>query len=219
MPGASAPKGRGRVYGEAVRTALIVLWEAADRICGKRLAALLPVLIPAMERHGHLSLDATVREKLLAVSPATIDRMLAPSKTGRRKRRSQNPAALKKRIPVRTFTGWDDPPPGHMEIDLVAHCGGTLTGNSVHTLTLTDIASGWTECVALPARDSSFVIEAIDQLRPRLPFPLRGIDTDNGSEFINEALLAYAGRCGIEFTRSRPYRKNWECSEKMDTNS
>ena len=207
--GASRQPSTGtRVYDDAVAQALGVLWEASDRICGKRLAALLPVLVPALERHGHLSLDPIVREKLLRVSAATIDRLLAPRRNGGRRRRPTNPASVRKRIPVRTFADWNAAGPGHMEIDLVAHCGGNMAGSFVHTLTATDVASGWTECVSLSVRDSGLVVEAIDRLRPRLPFRLKSIDTDNGSEFINDVLLSYAAEQGLEFTRSRPYRKN-----------
>jgi hypothetical protein len=95
-----------------------------------------------------------------------------------------------------------------MEADLVAHCGGTMEGSFVHTLVLTDVASTWTECVSLVVRESALVVEAIDRLRETMPFPLRSFDTDNGSEFINEAVIAFCAQRGIEFTRSRPYRKN-----------
>jgi hypothetical protein len=199
---------RALVYDEAVAQALTILWEASDRICGKRLAPLLPVLLPALERHGHLGLDPTVREKLLQISPATIDRLLAPKRNGGVRRQARTAPGVRKQIPVRTFADWEDVGPGHMEVDLVAHCGGSIAGSLVHTLTATDVASGWTECVSLVARNSSLVVEAIEGLRVRLPFRLKSIDTDNGSEFINDVLLSYTTSQGLEFTRSRPYRKN-----------
>ena len=201
---------RPRIYDEAVSQALVVLWEAADRICGKRLRPLLPLLISSLERHGHLRLDNVVREKLLRVGTATIDRLLAPVRLpGQAQgKRHRNQPSVKGQITVRTFADWGDPQPGFMEIDLVAHGGGATVGNFVHTLTLTDIASGWTECVSLAVRESSLVLGAIDRLRNEMPFPLRGIDSDNGSEFINEALLRFSKESKIEFTRSRPYRKN-----------
>lgn len=108
----------GRIYGEAVRQALVVLWEAADRICGKRLKALLPVLIEAMERHGHLQLDPEIRSRLLAVSAATIDRLLSGVREKGKQRRSGIPTVLRKAIPVRTFGDWKDPLPGEMQADL-----------------------------------------------------------------------------------------------------
>src|ERR1700681_3419676 len=159
--------GRNRLYDEAVRQSLLVLWEAADRVCGKRLKALIPMLVDAMERHGHLSLDPAVKGKLLNVSAATIDRALRGTREridGQRKRRSGVGAAIRRSIPVRTFADWRDPPPGFFEVDMVDHCGGPKTdGDFVHTLTLTDIASGWTECVAMRLRNQMLVIEGLQE--------------------------------------------------------
>jgi len=203
--------GRPRLYDAAVREALVVLWEASDRVCGKRLKPLIPVLVDALERHGHLSLHEAVRERLLAASPATLDRLLAPTRLavrGGRPLRAKTASPLRRSIPVRTFADWDAPPPGYMEADLVAHCGEDASGSFVNTLTLTDISSGWTECVAIVVREAALVVEAITRLRVTLPFRLRGVDTDNGSEFLNETLLAYCSATDIELTRSRPYHKN-----------
>ena len=137
---------RNRLYDEAVRQALTVLWEAADRVCGKRLKALIPMLVDAMERHGHLALDPAIRAKILQVSAATIDRALAAARLhidGQRKRRKGVGSAIRRAVPVRTFGDWRDPPPGFFEIDMVEHCGGPKTdGDYVHSLVLTDIASG-----------------------------------------------------------------------------
>ncbi len=201
---------RARVYGEAVREALVVLWEASDRICGKRLKPLLPVLVGALQRHGHLHLDEVVQAKVLAVSPATIDRLLAPTREAVRgkRRRPRKPSVARASVPIRTANDWNEPPPGFMEADLVAHCGGSMAGSVAHTLVLTDIASGWTECVALAVREGSLVVDGVDRLYDAMPFPLLGIDTDNGGEFINEAMVEFCAKRGIEFTRSRPYRKN-----------
>jgi hypothetical protein len=201
---------RERIYGEAVGEALGMLWEAADRVCGKRLQPLLPTLIAALERHGHLTLDPVVRERLLAASAATIDRLLATRRTtaGGRRRRPRARSAASRSIPIRTSGDWKEPAPGFLEIDLVAHCSDHVDGSYAHTLVLTDVASGWTECVALLVRESTLVVDALERLRTSMPFPLRGIDTDNGSEFINETLVDYCSKHEIEFTRSRPYRKN-----------
>ena len=210
--GASADRRRiprSRLYDEAVRQAILVLWEASDRICGKRLRALLPILIPAMERHGHLQLDDRVRPQLLSVSASTIDRMLAePRRALGARRRRRAATKLRQSVPVRTFADWNEPLPGHMEGDLVAHCGETTAGSYVNTLVLTDIASGWTECVAIVVREVTLIADALDHLQTTMPFPLRGFDSDNGGEFLNETMVAYCNRHGIEFTRSRPYRKN-----------
>jgi hypothetical protein len=193
-----------------VSEALVALWEASDRVCGKRLKPLLPLLVTALERHGHLRLETAVRAKLLSASAATIDRLLAAPRrlTGARQGRGRATPAIRRTIPVRTFADWAEPVPGFMEADLVSHGGETVAGSFVHTLTLTDIASGWTECVALVVREGSLIVEALTRLRTAMPFPLRGFDTDNGSEFINEVVLAYCTEYTIEFTRSRPYRKN-----------
>ena len=191
--------------------ALVTLWEASDLVCGKRLKPLLSVLVPALERHGHLQLDDVVRTKVLSASAATIDRLLTAPRAatpGRRRAVRGALATSRRSVPVRTFGDWKDPPPGFMEIDLVSHGGGSVEGSFIHTLTLTDIASGWTECVALLARDSGLVVEALARLRTTMPFSLLGVDSDNGSEFINEALIQYCKETNIEFTRSRPYRKN-----------
>ncbi len=203
---------RPRIYGEAVHQALTLLWEAADRICGKRLKPLLPVLIESMERHGHLRLDPVVRSALLDISAATIDRLLRPVReaSGRGGRRRWGAgSAIRQSVPVRTFDEWGEPPPGYCEADLVEHCGGVKhEGNFVHTLTLTDIHSGWTECAALVVREQNLVVEGFSMMRHQLPFVLRGLDTDNDSVFMNETLQTYCREQHLDWTRSRPYRKN-----------
>ena len=147
----------------------------------------------------------------MAVSAATIDRRLASARAvtaGQRRRRRSGGDRVRGRVPVRTFGDWQDPAPGFVEADLVAHCGSSMAGSFVWTPVLTDIASGWTECVPLLVREAGAVVDAVDRLRGALPFPLRGIDTDNGSEFLNEVLIGFCKEHGIELTRSRPYRKN-----------
>lgn len=136
----SAPRPERRLYDEAVHEALIVLWEASDRICGKRLKALVPILLSAMEQHGHLVLDPAVRAALLTISAATIDRALRPQRerAGTTWRRRGSPSAIRRSIPVRTFSDWDDPPPGFVEADLVAHSGPVTSGAFVQTLVLTE---------------------------------------------------------------------------------
>ena len=208
-----APVRRGRVrptlYDDAAKQALIVLWEASDRICGKRLKSLLRILLPALERHGHLKLDEVIRAKVLAMSAATIDRLLrAPRQATRTKRPRRVVPEIRRRVRVRTFADWHEPPPGSMEMDLVAHCGETTRGSYVHSLVLTDIASGWTECAPLVVRESTLLVEVLDRIRISLPFTLRALDVDNGGEFLNKTMIQYCLRHGIELTRSRPYRKN-----------
>jgi hypothetical protein len=200
---------RPSLYDEAARAALIVLWEASDRVCGKRLRALLPILLPALERNGHLHLADPMRQKILAMSASTIDRLLREprSATRLRKVRRAMPAA-RRRVPVRTFADWNEPPPGSMEMDCVAHCGDANRGSYVNSLVLTDIASGWTEAAPLVVRESGLLVETLERVRLGLPFALRALDVDNGSEFVNESLINYCLTHGIELTRSRPWRKN-----------
>jgi hypothetical protein len=199
-----------RTYGEAVRTALVVLWEASDRLCGKRLRPLIPVLLDAMERHGHLDLAPDVRSQLLAMSAATIDRSLRDVKAVSRalRRRGVAATALRRSVPVRTFSDWGDPAPGHVEADLVSHSGPVAKGSFAWTLVMTDIATGWTECAPLLVREQTLLIAVLNELRQRLPFPLLGFDTDNDSVFMNETVRDYCAGSEVVFTRCRPYRKN-----------
>ena len=200
-----------RIYSEAVRAALIVIWEAADRVCGKRLRPLVPILVEAMERHGHLRLAPQVRDGLVSMSAATIDRALCKVKeqaSGGPRRRSASSVGVRRSVPIRTFDGWNDPAPGFMEADLVAHSGPTAEGSFVQTLTMTDIATGWTECAPLLVREQTVLVAVVSEIRKRMPFPLLGFDTDNDSVFMNETVQSYCKEAGVEFTRCRPYRKN-----------
>jgi hypothetical protein len=202
---------RNRIYNEAVHQALIVLWEASDRLCGKRLKPLIPILIDAMSRHGHLHLDGEVQRLVLTASAATIDRLLRGTRTaarGDRRRQTRMSTAIRKAVPVRTFADWNDPAPGYFEADFVAHCGGTMSGRFVHSLVMTDIASGWTECLPVLVREQTVVVEALSAIRSMLPFPCHGVDTDNDSAFLNQTFIDYCRETGVEFTRSRAYHKN-----------
>ncbi len=201
---------RSRLYDEAVVLAVTMLWEAADRICGKRLKRAIPTLLEAMERHGHLALVPEVRERVLQASAATIDRLLAPvrevSRQGRRRTTINTP--LRKSIAIRTFSDWNDPPPGYFEMDMVAHCGKSVAGSHVHSLVLTDVASGWTEACALVVREQNLITIQVDQVRNRLPFTMLGLDVDNDSAFINDTLVGFCKERSLELTRSRAYKKN-----------
>lgn len=199
-----------RRYDESVRLALVTVWKAANRICSRRLMPFLPDFVAALERFGHLSLIGEVRERLLAMSPATANRLLYHERhlAGSTISTTRPGKLLKHQIPVRTFFNWSDLAPGYVEADLVAHCGESAEGAYLNTLTLTDIATGWTECRALLRRSESGVGAAIHAVRQQLPFPLLGLDTDNGGEFINYDLLRYCEKEKITFTRSRAYRKN-----------
>jgi hypothetical protein len=212
-PPSRAKPGPQPLYDDEVRAALITLWEAADRICGKRLKALIPTLIDSMTRHGHLSLSRELRRRLNEISAATIDRLLRDVREqafgGHRRRAGGVGNAIRRAVPIRTFTDWNDPLPGYFEIDFVEHCGGTkIDGDFVHSFVMTDIATGWTECLAMPFRSGAFVIEHTKRISHALPFPLRGLDCDNDSAFMNEAVFDFCKATGIELTRSRAYKKN-----------
>jgi hypothetical protein len=200
---------RRRIYDEVECNTLALLWEASDRVCGKRLKALIPMLIDAMERHSHLDLAPEVRCKLLTMSAATIDRALGRIREGLgRQRRRPAAHALRRSIPIRTSADWDDPAPGFVEADLVAHSGPSARGSFIQTLVLTDVATGWTECAPLIVREQTLLSTVLTELRKQLPFALLGLDTDNDTVFMNETLKTYCETANIVLTRCRPYRKN-----------
>lgn len=205
---------RPRIYGEDVLVPLRIVWATLGGPAGKRLAPFMGEAIEALERHGELELAEEVRAKLLQISAATIDRVLAPERAKLRMkgRSGTKPGSiLRRQIPIRTFADWDDARPGFCEVDLVSHDGGDVTGEFCFTLNLTCVATGWTEMRPLRNKAQRWVHEALVDIREVLPFPLLGLDSDNGSEFINKHLFAWCADNAITFTRSRPYRKNDNC--------
>jgi hypothetical protein len=203
--------GRRKIYRGEVIQVLEQIWEICGRICSKRLQPFLPEMVSVLARCHELSLSPETQTLLLAMSPATIDRCLKNARfiAPQRGTSTTKPGALlKAAIPIRTFTPWQEEHPGFLEIDLVAHCGSTTEGIYLNTLTATDLATGWTETLALANKTQAAVSQAIARMRLDLPFPLLGLDSDNGSEFINETLLRYCQSEQITFTRSRPYQKN-----------
>src|SRR5271157_4575033 len=207
---AQPPTGRRRKYAGA-RDALVALWEASDRVCGKRLVAMIPALLPALERHGRLQPTGEERRLLLSVSAATIDRMLVDVKiaaAGGRRRRVGFYSAIRREVPIRTFNDWGSPRPGFCEIDMVAHGGTSVAGSFIQTLTMVDIATGWTECLPLVARDGSLVVEAMTRAQSLFPWLIRGADFDNDSAFMNDVVVPWCREQKIEVTRSRAYKKN-----------
>jgi len=213
-PKGKNPPKRPPTYGADILSLLKDLWRFSGGLCGKRLAPFIRETVPVLQRFEEITLKHDQREKLLHISPATIDRLLAPER--RRYRIKGRPTTkpgtlLKHKIPIRTFTDWDDKRPGFMEADLVAQDGGFLSAGVIHSLTLTDVASTWTEVRALKTKARRWVLEALQDIRASLPFPLLGIDSDNGGEFINHELLAYCQEHHLTFTRSRSYRKNDSC--------
>lgn len=208
--GLKKPGRRKKYQGEVVNV-LEQIWEIYGRICSKRLHPFLSEGVSILERCHELSLSPEIKQLLLSMSPATIDRCLQRARFTHPQHglSTTKPGyLLKKAIPVRTFTPWEDEFPGFLEIDLVAHCGQTTDGTYLNTLTATDLATGWTECLALPNKTQFAVSQAVGELQKNLPFPLLGLDSDNGSEFINDTLYRYCLSEQITFTRSRPYQKN-----------
>ena len=188
-----------------------LLWEASDRVCSKRLKPMIPTLLPALERHGQIAVDDELRAALLAVSPATIDRLLSQIRIAAaqgRRRRAGFSSAVRRSVPVRTFADWGDPPPGFVEVDFVAHSGTSTAGAFVQTLVLTDIATGWTEGVPVVMRAGALALEALQMALELFPFPLKGVDFDNDGAFMNEPVVDWCRAQGLEVTRSRAYRKN-----------
>ena len=206
--------GRPPVYTLEVKEALRQVWVILNFPAGKRLAPFLPEVVPILERFGELVLTPEVRAKLLRISPATIDRLLAHDRRQLqiKGRRGTKPGTLLKgAIPIRTFAEWDDTRPGFLEVDLVAHDGGNPRGEYAQTLDMVDVATGWTETVAVPNKAQKWVVDALQRRLLAFPFPILGLDSDNGAEFINAQLLRFCQAHGITFTRSRPYRKNDGC--------
>jgi len=202
--------GRQKVYQGEVIQALTQIWEICGRICSKRLKPFLAEITSVLERLNEIHLSDPTKALLLDMSRATIDRCLKSARFEHPHGLSTTKPGtlLKQAIPVRTYTAWDDERPGFLEIDLVAHCGETTEGQYLSTLTAVDISTGWTECLGLAQHTQIAVSQAILELRHRLPMPLLGLDSDNGSEFINDTLFRYCQAEKITFTRSRPYRKN-----------
>jgi hypothetical protein len=201
-------------YGPKVVVALIFCWATLGMPAGKRLAPMLAELVAVLRRHDELDVDDDTAALLSGMSAATIDRRLA---TERRKHqlkgrsRTKPGSLLKSQIPVRTWADWDDAVPGFVEIDLVSHDGGNAAGEHAWTLTVTDIATGWTETRSVRNKARKWVLAALDDIASVMPFPILGVDSDNGAEFINEHLLAWCTDRQITFTRSRPGNKNDGC--------
>ena len=206
--------GRKTFYDKEVLYALQKLWKLLDFACGKRLKQAIPPMIDALERHNEIIFDQSLKDKLLKISPATIDRLLKHSKTGlafKGKSTTKPGSLLKKNIPLRLGNQWDDAIPGFVEIDLVAHCGDTTAGDYVNTLDVTDISTGWTETRAVLNKSQKHTFDALMAIKLNLPFPYRGIDSDNGGEFINDHLFDFCISNNICFTRSRPHKSNDNC--------
>lgn len=206
---------RKKEYGPELLPPLKRVWEMLDFICGKRLVAALREVLPRLVACDEVRLRKSIQKKLLEMSASTIDRLLKTERERyqlKKRRGGTKPGTLlKHQVPVRTYDDWNEAQPGFLEMDLVAHDGGTASGDYCHTLDMTDVATGWTEQRAVLNKAEKWVFEAIEGLRRELPFPVRGLDSDNGTEFINHHLVRYCKLEKITFTRARPYRKNDTC--------
>jgi len=201
-------------YGPEVIAALTVCWTVLGMPAGKRLAPMLTELVAVLRHFRELVISDETAALLVSMSAATIDRRLADERARCkiRGRVGTKPGSLLKgQIPMRTWAEWDDAAPGFVEIDTVFHDGGNRGGGHAFTLTVTDIATGWTESRSLPDRTAKHILAALNHIAAAMPFPILGVDSDNGSEFINDDLLTWCRDRRITFTRSRPGNKNDGC--------
>lgn len=214
QPPGQKRSGRNPKYGQDARSALQVVWPLLDYAGGRRLHEGMGDMLDALGRFGECPFDEKADALLREMSPSTMDRLLRREKERMRLKgipTTKPGTLLKKDIPLRLGTEWDDAVPGYEEVDLVAHCGATTAGEYVNTLDVTDVCTGWTETRAVINKAQRHVFAALMDIKEDLPFPLLGIDSDNGSEFINHHLYEYCRREGITFTRGRPYAKNDGC--------
>jgi hypothetical protein len=205
---------RLRIYDQAVLLPLKKVWGILNYPCGKRLKPFLKEIVPVLEKFREIIIDPAIRKKILEMSAATIDRLLKGEREKwqvRGKSTTKPGMLLKSQIKIRTFSEWNENKPGFIEIDLVGHEGGYIDGFYIQTLTATDIFTGWTETEAVKNKARIWVFEGLKNHRSRFPFPILGIDSDNGGEFINHPLHEYCLAESITFTRSRSYRKNDNC--------
>lgn len=199
-------------YNDELKEKLIKIWKASNKICSKRLVPFLPEIIPVLERGKHIKLTEKQKTLLCEISPASVDRLLKDTKVLMKKRKRSigcTNSFLKHTIKIKTFNSENDTDePGYFEADLVSHCGGNSSGCFLHTLVITDMHSQWTEFFPIRRKDAEEIITALIKAREQIPFKILGLNTDNGSEFINTALLSFCQNNAIKFTRSRAYKKN-----------
>jgi hypothetical protein len=214
-PVKARPRGRpGARYGPDVSAVLELVWAMSGYLCSKRLVPGLPLFMELMEAEGAWGISAQVKEKLLKISVSTCERLLHPHKAAFRPvgRCMTKPGSmLKAQIPVRTWADWLETEPGYCEMDLVHHCDNSTYGEYVHTLSVTDVLLGWTELQALKNRSETGVASGVDAIRTRMPYPIKGLDSDCGGEFINAIMYRYCLERKILFTRARASKKNDQC--------
>lgn len=213
-----------RTYDEEVKKVLIHLWYLCDCMCGKRLVPAIRTLLPVFQRWGEIQVDTGVEEKLMSVSAATADRLLREQRKKLRTQRGRSytraaPWHLVQQIPIRTFDEWDRNLLGQVQSDLVGHDGGLYRGQFAFTCTVVELCVGWTELRPLPNKARVWVKQAMDEIKHQVPFEIIALGTDTGSEFVNNHLFAWCSECGIQFSRTRPYRKNDNCFVEEKNNS
>jgi hypothetical protein len=209
--GGKPQRKRVRKYGAAVMTALVQLWELFDYPCGQRLAPALRTEVERLRELGELRVTDEVAERLRDISPKTIDRLLAREKRVRGLQRNRNPWVHRlnyQRVPVKVAADWDTADIGNLQVDFVPHCGRSMGGDFIHTLSTVDIATGWWEGQAIAARTQQQTRAGLEQIRPRFPFPVKEIHPDNDSAMINDLLWDWCQQARIRMSRSRPYKKN-----------
>jgi hypothetical protein len=214
--GVTLKRGRGRpkVYSVDAVKALKVIWEASNGLCSKRLQPFLPELTRVLRKKEELWITDETATELGHLSGSTIDRITRRWRQDNRGHGlclTKPGTHLKNAIPLKTFSEWENSRTGFVQVDLVAHCGDRAEGFYLTTLSAVDVATGWFEPVAVWGRGQERVGAAVHQLRQRLPMPMLGLGSDNGSEFINRGLYEYCLRHRITFTRSRSYKKNDNC--------
>jgi len=202
---------RPRYYGEDVMRTLKVLWKTFDYMCGQRLSPMISEMLPILIGLGELHCSDEVQHKLLKVSPATIDRLLRDEKQKQRMRpqsRTKPTSILKAQIPMLTWSEMTVDEPGHVQVDLVGHDGGNAKGEYAYSLDCVDLYSGWVEPRVVMNRAQRWTVEALEEVRVTMPFVLESLHSDNGTEFINARLLGWTQLHKLQFSRSRPHRKN-----------
>ena len=204
----------GKRYGPDVQSALEFVWAVSGNICSKRLVPGLTQLLFLMEHHHESLWDEQTKEKLLKLSPATCDRLLKASRKAfapKGRCMTKPGTMLKSQILIRRWDDWLETEPGYCEGDLVHHCDNDTSGEYLHTLTITDVLLGWTENEALKNRSEQTVKTAVESIRLRMPYKIKGLDFDCGGEFINQIMFRYCQEKQILFTRARPGKKNDQC--------
>ncbi|MDO9508733.1 MAG: hypothetical protein Q7I97_05240 [Thermovirgaceae bacterium] len=206
-------KRQPRLYDEKIKDLLVSVWKMSGKLCSKRLSPFMKELLEVLERKGRIGLSSSQREILLQMSASTIDRLLKDTRRGEKRGISTTRPGqlLKKSIPIRTFSDWNEESPGFFEVDTVSHCGESAAGTYLSTLTITDVYSGWTEERGLAGKLAEAVVEALEEMQKTLPVTIQGLDSDNGSEFINQTVQDYCETKNITFTRGRRYKKNDQC--------